>query len=316
MTRLYLDDRFLNHDTGMHPENAGRLRSITESLTAAGLLDRVARGTVVSAQDDDIRRVHTQEHLDSIRSFSRSGGGRIEVDTVLSSDSADVAWLGCGAAVDAVRHVIDGTDCHALCLVRPPGHHALPHGPMGFCLLSNAAVAARTAIQRFGLDRVLIVDWDVHHGNGTQDAFYDDEQVTFFSAHRYPFYPGTGEKSETGSGNGLGTTFNLPLSFGISRQDYLSAFELALGKAAARCRPELVIISAGFDAHHADPVGSLGLETEDFEVLTRMVCDVAAVHASGRVVSLLEGGYNAKYLAEGVRLHLETLLAVEAMNVS
>ena len=179
---------------------------------------------------------------------------------------------------------------------------------MGFCLLGNISIAARTAVQRLVLNRVLIIDWDVHHGNGTQDVFYDDENVTFFSAHRYPFYPGTGRKSETGRGKGLGSTFNLPLEFGVSRNDYLTAFENALTKAADACKPELVLISAGFDAHAEDPVGSLGLETEDFETLTKLVQQVADTHSAGRLVSMLEGGYNVERLADCVEIHAKTLL--------
>jgi acetoin utilization deacetylase AcuC-like enzyme len=179
---------------------------------------------------------------------------------------------------------------------------------MGFCLLGNAAIAARTAIQRLGLNRVLVVDWDVHHGNGTQDVFYEDGQVGFFSAHRFPFYPGTGRKIETGRGAGLGTTFNLPLQYGTSRKDYLSAFEAMLTDAADHMKPELVILSAGFDAHADDPIGSLGLETEDFETLTKLVQQVAATHANDRLVSILEGGYNLERLAECVELHVKTLL--------
>jgi acetoin utilization deacetylase AcuC-like enzyme len=179
---------------------------------------------------------------------------------------------------------------------------------MGFCLLGNVAIAARTAVQRLGVNRVLIVDWDVHHGNGTQDVFYEDEQVTFFSAHRFPFYPGTGRKSETGRGKGLGTTVNLPMEFGVSRRDYLTAFEAALTAAADKAKPELVIISAGFDAHAQDPVGSLGLETEDFGPLTKLVQQVAATHADGRLISMLEGGYHVERLADCVELHLRTLL--------
>jgi acetoin utilization deacetylase AcuC-like enzyme len=178
---------------------------------------------------------------------------------------------------------------------------------MGFCLLGNAAIAARTAIERLGLNRVLIVDWDVHHGNGTQDVFFEDEQVGFFSAHRFPFYPGTGRKNEIGQGAGLGTTFNLPLPFGTSRKDYLTAFEKMLTTAADRLKPELVILSAGFDAHAEDPVGSLGLETEDFETLTRLVKQVAATHSKGRLVSVLEGGYNVDRLADCTEIHLKTL---------
>ncbi len=308
MTLLYFDDRFKLHDTGRHPECALRLATIEARLQKSGLLDRVHRISVKAADDADVLRVHSAEHVQSVRAFAKNGGGRIETDTVMSPESADVAWLACGAAVDAVERVVAGAGKSALCLVRPPGHHALPDGPMGFCLLGNAAVAARTAVQRLGLNRVLIVDWDVHHGNGTQDVFYEDGQVGFFSAHRFPFYPGTGRKTETGHGAGLGTTFNLPLKFGISRGDYLSAFESMLTQAAEHMRPELVIISTGFDAHAEDPVGSLGLETEDFERLTQLVQQVADTHANGRLVSLLEGGYNVDRLAEGVELHLRTLI--------
>jgi len=179
---------------------------------------------------------------------------------------------------------------------------------MGFCLFNNVAVGARMAIREFGLDRVMIVDWDVHHGNGTQDAFWEEGQVGFFSIHRWPFYPGTGAKDETGSGRGLGATLNVPIEFGVSRPDYLAAFRSALESIAERIRPQLVLISAGFDSHRADPIGSLGLETEDFEPLTRAVLDVANVHAGGRVVSMLEGGYDTSALAGCVEVHLRELL--------
>lgn len=309
MTLLYLDDRFLLHETGNHPESPERLRAILQRLQNSEILNdtRIQQFGGVRAQDDDVLRVHTASHIKSIRDFAAQGGGRIEVDTVVSPRSAEAAWLACGTAVNAVEQVLAGTHSNAFCAVRPPGHHALPDGPMGFCLLGNAAVAARTAIQRFGLNRVLIVDWDVHHGNGTQDVFYEDDQVGFFSAHRFPFYPGTGRRNDIGSGAGLGTTYNLPLSFGISRREYLTAFETMLTASADRMKPELVILSAGFDAHAEDPVGSLGLETEDYESLTRLVLQVAAQHAQGRLVSVLEGGYNVQRLAECVELHLRCL---------
>ena len=308
MTLIYRDERFLLHQTGAHPECPQRLKLIHTKLDQSKLMDRCVVQTAVSASDDDLLRVHSIGHLQQIREFAQAGGGRIEADTVMSPESADVAILAAGAAVDAVTQIVNGRHANALCLVRPPGHHALPDGPMGFCLLGNAAVAARAAVQRLGLNRVLVVDWDVHHGNGTQDVFYEDEQVGFFSAHRFPFYPGTGRKSETGHGAGLGTKFNLPLKFGISRQDYLSAFENMLTRAADATKPELIIVSAGFDAHADDPVGSLGLETEDFQQLTELVLQVADTHCGGRLVSLLEGGYNVDRLADCVALHLETLL--------
>jgi acetoin utilization deacetylase AcuC-like enzyme len=178
---------------------------------------------------------------------------------------------------------------------------------MGFCLFNSVAIAARAAIAEHALDRVLIVDWDVHHGNGTQDIFYADEQVGFFSAHRWPFYPGTGEADETGTAAGLGATHNLPVLFGTSREKYCDHFRLELENFAARIRPQLVLISAGFDAHREDPIGSLGLEVEDFAALTEIVRDVAAVHAAGRIVSVLEGGYNPTRLAECVVAHLRSL---------
>jgi acetoin utilization deacetylase AcuC-like enzyme len=182
---------------------------------------------------------------------------------------------------------------------------------MGFCLFNNIAVAAAHARVAHDIERVLIVDWDVHHGNGTQDIFFSDGQVGFFSAHRSPFYPGTGAASETGTGAGLGATFNLPLQFGISRKDYREAFANVLSDALARCRPELILVSAGFDAHRADPIGSLGLETEDFAALTKLLIDAADQSCGGRLVSLLEGGYDLAALADSVAAHLETLLEAE-----
>ncbi len=307
MTLLYMDDRFLLHDTGSHPESAQRLRVLHSVVNRSERLKPLKRTPIVSAEDADLVRVHPADYLTLLRHTAAQGGGRIEADTVMSAESANVAWLAAGTAINAVERVVAGEDKTAFCAVRPPGHHAIPEGAMGFCLLGNAAIAARTAVQRLGVNRVLVVDWDVHHGNGTQGVFYEDEQVGFFSAHRFPFYPGTGRKNETGTGDGLGTTFNLPLQFGVSRKDYLSAFESMLTVAADRMKPELVILSAGFDAHAEDPVGSLGLETEDFKMLTQLVQQVANTHAKGRIVSVLEGGYNVERLADCVELHLQTL---------
>jgi acetoin utilization deacetylase AcuC-like enzyme len=179
---------------------------------------------------------------------------------------------------------------------------------MGFCLFNNIALAADHAIKQHKLERVLVIDWDVHHGNGTQDIFYERGDVWFLSAHRSPFYPGTGKKEETGSEKGLGTKFNLPVAFGTSRKDYLAQFESLLNDAAGKCKPQLILISAGFDAHAEDPIGSLGLQTEDFETLTKLVKQVANTHCQGKLVSCLEGGYNIQRLAESVACHLKTLL--------
>ncbi|HYO24899.1 MAG TPA: histone deacetylase [Lacipirellulaceae bacterium] len=307
MTLLYADPRFLEHDTGDHPESAVRLQQIAARLAARGLAERCVQPAWEGATDAQLLAVHQPGHIASVAATARRGGGRLDADTVASARSYEVARLAAGAACDAVGRVLRGESPTALCLVRPPGHHALPNRAMGFCLLGNVAIAARWAIDQFSLDRVLVVDWDVHHGNGTQAMFYADPRVGFFSAHRWPFYPGTGAADETGSGDGLGATRNLPMPFGTARQEFLTRFTDELAEFAARIRPQLVLISAGFDAHAADPVGSLGLETEDFGELTQAVRAVAEDHASGRIVSVLEGGYNPPVLADCVALHLEEL---------
>lgn len=308
MALLYTDDVFLEHKTGEHPENAERLRSIAARLKASELPQKFERGVIKVATREQLERVHSGAHVDRVQNFAADGGGRIEADTVVSPKSYDVALKAAGTACDAVDQVLSEKHKTACCLIRPPGHHALPSDPMGFCLFNNVAVAARHAIAKHDLSRVLIVDWDVHHGNGTQDIFYEDSQVTFFSAHRFPFYPGTGDADETGSRDGLGTIFNLPLRFGTERSYFHKAFGRVLEDAATRSRPELVLISAGFDAHRLDPIGSLGLESEDFAELTRVVLSVAQQHCKGKCVSLLEGGYNVDALAESVEQHLTVLI--------
>jgi acetoin utilization deacetylase AcuC-like enzyme len=260
----------------------------------------------------ELERVHDPHYVEHLQRYAAAGGGQIEADTVLSERSYEVARLAAGAACDAVRRVVAGEDQTALCLVRPPGHHARPHDPMGFCLFNNVAVAARAALAEQQLDRVLVVDWDVHHGNGTQEMFWEDGRVGFLSIHRWPFYPGTGDADETGAGRGLGWIANEPVEFGTPRALFHDRFERALLSLAAKVRPQLVLISAGFDAHREDPVGSLGLEVEDFARLTQTVLAVAREHAGGRVVSLLEGGYNPARLAESVETHLTELLAAGA----
>lgn len=312
MTLLYTDPLFLTHETGKHPERAERLRQVTAHLARTGLEARCTRPAWEPATLDELARVHDRAYTAEVEAFCQQGGGRIEADTVACPASYDVACRAAGAVCDAVRNVVHGDALHALCLVRPPGHHALRDGAMGFCLFNNVAIGARLATQSLDVDRVLIVDWDVHHGNATQDAFWSDGKVAFLSIHRSPFYPGTGQRDETGSGPGLGLIANLPTAMGTSRTEYLKSFTTALESLADKHRPQLVIVSAGFDSHRDDPVGSLGLETEDFEPLTRAVLDVAGAHAGGRVVSVLEGGYNPGVLAGCVELHLRSLLEADA----
>jgi acetoin utilization deacetylase AcuC-like enzyme len=311
MTLLYSDPLFQEHDTGSHPETAARLRSILSRLEASGLAARCTPGVFAPLTKDTLQRVHTPRQIALVEEVTVQGGGYLEADTVVSPASFQVAKAAAGACVAAVDAVLAGTDRTALCLVRPPGHHATPKRSMGFCLFNNLALAARHAREAHQLTRLLIVDWDVHHGNGTQDIFYSDPEVLFFSIHRYGngFYPGTGAHDEVGSGKGQGYTINAPVHYGTSRKDYHARFKHYLEKAADKIKPELVLVSAGFDAHAQDPIGSLGLEVEDFAVLTRQVLDVARAHAGGRLISCLEGGYNLNALAESVQAHLEELLA-------
>ncbi|MGI9473319.1 MAG: histone deacetylase family protein [Rubripirellula sp.] len=307
MTLLYYDPIFLQHETGSHPENAGRLRAVVDRLSGERDFDELVRPSWKSASIEQLSHVHSMEDLESIQSFVAEGGGQIERDTVVSGQSWNAACMASGAACDAVSRVLNGEDSRAFCLLRPPGHHAMQSHPMGFCLLNNVAVAARSAVEQHGLERVLIVDWDVHHGNGTQATFWDDPNVAFLSMHRFPFYPGTGDVHETGQGAGQGLTVNLPVRFGTTAKDQISRFRLATEKLCAKVKPELVLISAGFDSHRDDPVGSNGFESEQFSELTQIMVDVAKAHASGRIVSMLEGGYNPSALAESVEFHIRAL---------
>lgn len=309
MTLLYYDPCFLRHETGAHPERADRLRRIAERLAQSGLDRNCPRPQWEPVSRQQLARIHWPRYIDEVWALAKSGGGELDADTIVSPASYEVALQAAGAVCDATRRVVQGQDTTALCLVRPPGHHAMAGRAMGFCLFNNIAVAARMALEELGLDRVLIVDWDVHHGNGTQAAFWEDARVGFLSIHRWPFYPGTGWEDETGAGPGLGYTVNLPTPYGTPRDEYLARFTWALERFADRVKPQLVLVSAGFDAHRLDPVGDLGLETEDFATLTSRVMDVAEVHAAGRLVSVLEGGYHLEATAQSVEAHLAELLA-------
>ena len=307
MTLLYTDPRFLLHQTGSHPENPRRLQTVVDHLDRTGLMQTCAAVEPPEATLEQLALIHHRDYIHRVELFARQGGGQIEADTVLSPQSYHVARLAAGAVCDAVQRVLAGEAQTALCLVRPPGHHALPGDAMGFCLFNNVAIGARWALRQ-GVQRVLVVDWDVHHGNGTQEVFWNDPQVGFFSIHRFPFYPGTGRADQTGGPDAPGTVCNVPISYGTPRSQYLRLFEARLSELAQRIRPQLVLVSAGFDAHRADPIGSLDLETEDFARMTQLVLQLARQYAQGRLVSVLEGGYQPQALAECVEVHLRGLL--------
>jgi acetoin utilization deacetylase AcuC-like enzyme len=314
MTLLYTDPLFLRHETGRHVETPDRLRAITARLEKAGLDKKCAAGSYKPLTEEAVARVHAAKLVGAVKHVAEHGGGRLDPDTVVSKDSFAVALAAAGACVAGVDAVVKGDAANALCLVRPPGHHATPTRSMGFCLFNNVALAARHAREAHGLTKVLVVDWDVHHGNGTQDVFWEDPEVMFFSIHRFgmSFYPGTGAIDETGGGKGEGYTLNVPVRWGTSRKEHVDRFRSGLEKAAKKVKPELLLLSAGFDAHAKDPLGGMELDTEDYATMTRDVLDVAKAHAGGRVVSCLEGGYDLDALAESVQAHLEELLAGRA----
>ncbi|QDT02159.1 Histone deacetylase-like amidohydrolase [Rubripirellula lacrimiformis] len=308
MTLFYYNPVFQEHVTGDHPENGERIRAVVRHLSFVGLDASCRRPSWQPASVERLCYAHTLKHVEYVQQFATNGGGFIEEDTVVSEKSYEVARLAVGAVCDAVERVVRGEDKNAFCLVRPPGHHAMPEHAMGFCLFNNVAVGARVATRELGAERVLIVDIDVHHGNGTQAIFWEDPRVAYFSIHGSPLYPETGSATEIGAGAGIGTNLNVPIRQGTTREELLKVFERELKSFANDFKPQLVLVSAGFDAHKDNPVGSLGLETHDYQAITRALLDVANEHADGKLVSVLEGGYNPHALSDCVTVHLEELL--------
>ena len=307
-TALIYDPAYLKHETGHHPESPLRLKAILAALEGDELLwARAKKLQPIAASDEDITRCHSTRLIKQLKSLCERGVAFVDLDTALSSDSFEVARLAAGAAITAVDQVFSGEADNAFACVRPPGHHATANRAMGFCLLNNAAIGARYAQARYGAERVLIIDWDVHHGNGTQDIFYKDGSVFYFSTHQYPYYPGTGASTERGEGEGEGTTLNVPLAAGSSAKSHRAAFTDALRVIERDFPPDLIIISAGFDSRRGDPLGGLMLEDSDFREMTKEVMDIAERFATGRVVSMLEGGYNLETLGETVRTHVTAL---------
>lgn len=296
----------LDHETGDHPECPARLEVIEAAIAADGVLrEHVERVAPRPAPNDAILRCHTRAHMEGVDATSGLSG-HLDADTVHSPGSAAAARVAAGAAMLAVDLVLDGVSDTAFALVRPPGHHAGPGRAMGFCLFNNAAIAARHARAR-GVERILIVDYDVHHGNGTQDIFYEDGSVFYYSLHLCPHYPGTGAPEERGSGEGRETTLNRPLPPGFPAADYQRLFTRDLDEIIATFQPCLGILSAGFDSHRRDPLGGLTLENGDFWELTTALVER---FGPGRVISTLEGGYNLDVLGGAVSSHLRALAGV------
>jgi acetoin utilization deacetylase AcuC-like enzyme len=306
-TGFYLHPASPMHDTGWgHPEHQGRLRALTSAVgkDLLALHGRVVQRDTMDATEADILRVHHPALIRRVRDACTLAAAKgtivsLDPDTKVSSASWDAAVGSAGAAIAATRAVADGDLANAFVATRPPGHHARPTQAMGFCLFNNVAIAARDLQATGRAARVLIVDWDVHHGNGTQDIFYEDPSVFFLSTHEWPQYPGTGREEETGAGEGEGTTLNLALAAGTPRHEYLERFSAALAQAFEQSEPDFVLVSSGFDCLAGDPLGGLLLEPEDLHQMTREVVDMAGRACGGRVVVVLEGGYDPARTGQG-----------------
>lgn len=301
---------YLKHDMGYgHPESPSRLQAIVSHLAASGVLSRLTTIEACSAKDEWITLVHTASYLQTLKAQTPTDGRvYLDPDTSMSVGSLPAAFLAVGGALAAADAIMSGRVKNAFCAVRPPGHHAEHDRAMGFCLFNNVAITARYVQRCHGVERVLIVDWDVHHGNGTQHSFYDDPSVLFFSTHQYPCYPGTGHATETGVGSADGATINVPMSAGQGDEEYREVFRRVLIPAADSFKPEFVLISAGFDAHRNDPLASMGLTEDGYADLTGIVADIARRHCQDRVLSCLEGGYDLQALSLSVERHLLALL--------
>lgn len=309
-TGLLLDPLFQKHDTGSgHPESIKRYTTIARVLKEKGLIGQCEPLQMRAATKEEITTCHSPAYYDLAKAEITGGSHMLSTgDTFVSQHSFDVAIHAVGGALNAVDAVFGEKIRNAFCAVRPPGHHATPDKGMGFCVFNSAAIAARYAQKKHGIKRAVIIDWDVHHGNGTQDIFYADPSVFYFSTHQWPLYPGTGPKTDTGTGDGKGSTLNCPFPAGTGMEKIGAAFRDEFLPAMEIFKPELVIISAGFDSRIGDPLGAFTLTDQDFAELTSILMTLAHKHAEGRIVSMLEGGYNVEGLASAVATHLQTLI--------
>ena len=319
MTRrvgFFFHPSFLRHETGpAHPESPARLTAICDHLRAIGLWSKLTHVEPIAAALETVSLVHPRSYIDAIQHACERGPTLLDSDTVASPGSWSAALRAVGAVTGAIDRLMIGTLDAAFCAVRPPGHHALAARAMGFCLFNNVAIGARYAQSHHRLERILIVDWDVHHGNGTQAIFEDDPSVLYFSTHQYPCYPGTGARAERGQGSGEGFTLNVPLPEDSGDPELLRAFRQELMPRAVEFEPQLILISAGFDAHRDDPLAGLNVTESGYTEMTRVVREIAEASCRGRIVSTLEGGYNLLALGRSVEAHLRVLLEEGAARV-
>ena len=304
----YISDPFyLKHKNEPHPENPGRLNAIQKNIESSKYYNNLTLIQPRKATVEDIAKVHGTGYIRSVEDSCRNGVRNLDADTVISSDSYQAALLSAGAGLEALDKILEGSVGNAFCAVRPPGHHAEQNKAMGFCLFNNVGVIARYAQDVKNIQKIFIFDWDVHHGNGTQHSFYKDSSIYYSSIHQYPFYPGTGGVDETGTGDGLGSNLNLPMQAYSCDADYINAIEHKLIPVIQKFNPDLIIISAGFDAHENDPLAQINLSTDCYGKMTQKLMEIANDVCNGRILSMLEGGYDYSALADSVQLHVETL---------
>jgi len=311
-TGYVYDPLFLEHDLPGHPENRARLEYTMAALADQGLLARMQHVPTLPVDEALLHRIHDRDYVERVRQVSARGAGYLDTDTYVTGRSYDAALLAAGGTAGLARAVLRGALHNGIALVRPPGHHAERARGMGFCIFNNVAVAACAALDEFGLERVLIYDWDVHHGNGTQAAFYESPQVLYISTHQSPHYPGTGDYREAGTGPGAGFTVNLPLPTGVGDRGFDRVLREAILPLAERFRPQLVLVSAGYDAHWRDPLAGLHLSLGGYWRLATAMVALAEQQCGGRIVVVLEGGYDLKVQSQGVADTCRALLGDEA----
>jgi len=305
---LVYDPIYLEHNTGDHVENSRRLVEAMSYLKETGIKEKLTCLPPRPASLEELEMIHAPEYISYVKSKAEKGGGWLDPDTVMSPKSYEAALYAAGGLIVAVEAVMKGEVDNAFALVRPPGHHAIRDRAMGFCIFNNVAIAAKFALSKFSLNRVLIADFDVHHGNGTQDAFYADPRVLYFSTHQYPFYPGTGWVDETGIGEGEGTTVNFPMAAGWGDEEYLRAFNEVLVPVARRFQPQLILVSVGFDAHWADQLAMMRVTITGFAQMAMILKELAAELCQGRLVFTLEGGYNLRVVASSTKAIFDAFL--------
>lgn len=307
-TGIVKDSRYLQHATGIsHPESSKRLAAVYEMLDNPHTSWKYVEIEPREARHDEIAYVHTLSYIDHIASTAGKTCVFLDPDTIASAQTYEIAKLAVGGLCNAIDAVMTTDVDNAFAFVRPPGHHAGPGNSAGFCVFNNVAIGAMHAMKKHGLKKILIVDWDLHHGNGTQKIFYSDRQVLYFSTHQSPFYPGTGGEHEIGEGRGLGYTVNVPLRHGAVNGTFVSAFRNILEPIALKFKPELILVSAGFDTSYQDPLGGMRVTPEGFAAMVRILLNIADTCCAGRVVAVLEGGYHVMGLTRSVKATLEEM---------